>query len=280
MLLCMSNVCDCWRLPNSRWQHPHNITHLPGTNYVKSSRTMCGVKCASSCVGFKPGVHTRDCTCLRADWTVASQSGRDRAAYIVPTRSTPSDSLNAADVYAPWCHLVFRHASVMTAVGIDWYLKSGDSRFSWGICWNVSRPGRITVASDAWPSFKARRRWIGAKSLVCTPGFSSSICRVEKKFFLVVCASTFENCTNLFYVNMFNIAQDRIHAQYFNKIIITYCVGRGKKRYGRVCRRLYAQKSSATHELENAVSAYRVSAKQRLENQRLEQPIRKKSYLL
>ena len=59
----------------------------------------------------------------------------------------------------------------MTAVVIGWYLKSGDSRFSWGICWNVSRPGRNTVASDAWPSFKARRRWIGAKSLVCTPGF-------------------------------------------------------------------------------------------------------------
>ena len=34
------------------------------------------------------------------------------------TRSTPSDSLNAAGVYAPWCHLVFRHASVMTAVVI------------------------------------------------------------------------------------------------------------------------------------------------------------------
>ena len=156
----MSNVYDCWRLPNSRWQHPHNITHLPDTNYVKSSRTICGVKCASSCVCF-----------------------------------------------------------------------------------------------------------------------SRSICLVEF-FFLVVCASTFENCTNLFYVNMYNIAQDRIHAQYFNKIIITYCVGRGKKRYGRVCRRLYAENSSATHDLENAVSAYRVSAKQRLENQRLEQPIRKKSYLL
>ena len=31
---------------------------------------------------------------------------------------TPSDSLNVADAYAPWCHLVFRHASVMTAVVI------------------------------------------------------------------------------------------------------------------------------------------------------------------
>ena len=92
------------------------------------------------------------------------------------TRSTPSDSLNAAGVYAPWCHLVFRHASVMTAVVIGWYLKSGDSRFSWGICWNVSRPGRNTVASDAWPSFKARRRWIGANSLVCTPGISLRGC--------------------------------------------------------------------------------------------------------
>ena len=124
----------------------------------------------------KPGVHTRDCTCLRPDWTVASQSGRRRPCSVhcpdyITTRSTPSDSLNAADVYAPWCHLVFRHASVMTAVVIGCYLKSGDSRFSWGICWNVSRPGRNTVASDAWPSFKARRRWIGAKSLVCTPGF-------------------------------------------------------------------------------------------------------------
>ena len=52
----------------------------------------------------------------------------------ITTRSTPSDSLNAADVYAPWCHLVFRHASVMTAVVIGCYLKSGESRFSWGIC--------------------------------------------------------------------------------------------------------------------------------------------------
>ena len=42
----------------------------------------------------------------------------DYTTYIVTTRSTPSDSLNAADVYAPWCHLVFRHASVMTAVVI------------------------------------------------------------------------------------------------------------------------------------------------------------------
>ena len=97
----------------------------------------------------------------------------------ITTRSTPSDSLNAADVYAPWCHLVFRHASVMTAVVIGGYLKSGDSRFSWGICWNVSRPGRNTVASDAWPSFKARRRWIGAKSLVCTPGFRHEACHLQ-----------------------------------------------------------------------------------------------------
>ena len=66
---------------------------------------------------------------------------------------------------------MFRHASVTTAVVIGWYLKTGESRFSRRIGCNVSRPGRNTVASDAWPSFKARRRWIGAKSLVCTPGF-------------------------------------------------------------------------------------------------------------
>ena len=30
----------------------------------------------------------------------------------------PSDFLEAADVYAPWCHLVFRHVSVTTAVVI------------------------------------------------------------------------------------------------------------------------------------------------------------------
>ena len=88
------------------------------------------------------------------------------------TRSRPSDSLKTADVYAPWCHLVFRHASVTTAVVIGWYLKTGDSRFSRRIGCNVSRPGRNTVASDAWPSFKARRWWIGAKSLVCTPGLT------------------------------------------------------------------------------------------------------------
>ena len=120
---------------------------------------------------LKLGVHTRDCTCLRPDWTVASQSGRDSSAYTVTTRSRPSDSLKTADLYAPWCHLVFRHASVTTAVVIGWYLKTGASRFSRRIGCNVSRPGRNTVASDAWPSFKARRRWIGAKSLVCTPGF-------------------------------------------------------------------------------------------------------------
>ena len=39
----------------------------------------------SACGCIKPGVHTRDCACLRPDWTVASQSGRDRAAFIVPT---------------------------------------------------------------------------------------------------------------------------------------------------------------------------------------------------
>ena len=162
---------------------------------------------------LKLGVHTRDCTCLRPDCTVASQSGRDSSASIAPTkarrtysrlhlfttrlnchepigsrqfsvhcadwttytvttRSRPSDSLKTADVYAPWCHLVFRHASVTTAVVIGWYLKTGESRFSRRIGCNGSRPGRNTVASDAWPSFKARRRWIGAKSLVCTPGLS------------------------------------------------------------------------------------------------------------
>ena len=33
-------------------------------------------------------------------------------------RGLPSDSLEAAGVYAPWCHLVFRQASVTTAVVI------------------------------------------------------------------------------------------------------------------------------------------------------------------
>ena len=39
-------------------------------------------------VGYrvKLGVHTRDCTCLRPDWTVASQSGRDSSASIAPTK--------------------------------------------------------------------------------------------------------------------------------------------------------------------------------------------------
>ena len=41
-----------------------------------------------------------------------------QATYTVTTRSRPSDSLKTADVYAPWCHLVFRHASVTTAVVI------------------------------------------------------------------------------------------------------------------------------------------------------------------
>ena len=132
----------------------------------------------------KLGVHTRDCTYLRPDWTVASQSGRDSSAYTVTTRSIPSDSLKTADMYAPWCHLVFRHASVTTAVVIGWYLKTGDSRFSRRIGCNVSRPGRNTVASDAWPSFKARRRWIGAKSLVCTPGLKHSVKRSEQSYIL------------------------------------------------------------------------------------------------
>ena len=35
---------------------------------------------------LKLGVHTRDCICLRPDWTVASQSGRDSSASIAPTK--------------------------------------------------------------------------------------------------------------------------------------------------------------------------------------------------
>ena len=146
---------------------------------VFSRRRWIGAKSLVCTPGFKLGVHTRDCTCLRPDWTVASQSGRDSSASTVTTRSRPSDSLKTADVYAPWCHLVFRHASVTTAVVIGWYLKTGDSRFSGRIGCNVSRPGRNTVASDAWPSFKARRRWIGAKSLVCTPGFRRTSARSQ-----------------------------------------------------------------------------------------------------
>ena len=36
--------------PNARWQHSHRLRPLPDTNYIKSSRSMCGVTCVSSCV--------------------------------------------------------------------------------------------------------------------------------------------------------------------------------------------------------------------------------------
>ena len=52
----------------------------------------------------------------------------DYAMYTLTTRCRPSESLNADTcmvssfgVYAPWRHLVFRHASVMTAVVIGWW---------------------------------------------------------------------------------------------------------------------------------------------------------------
>ena len=60
----------------------------------------------------KPGVHTRDCTRLRPDWTVASQSGRDRATFIVPTTprtlSQPDPHLAILSMQPPgvffwWC---------------------------------------------------------------------------------------------------------------------------------------------------------------------------------
>ena len=53
---------------------------------------------------LKPGVHTRDCACLRPDWTVASQSGRDRAAFIVPTTSRPDPHLATLSMQLMYMH--------------------------------------------------------------------------------------------------------------------------------------------------------------------------------
>ena len=128
----------------------------------KARRTYSRLCLFTTRLNCREPIGSRQSSVHCADWTT----------HTVTTRSRTSGSLKTADVYAPWCHLVFRHASVMAAVVIGWYLKTGDSRFSRRIGCNVSRPGRNTVASDAWPSFKARRRWIGAKSLVCTPGFT------------------------------------------------------------------------------------------------------------
>ena len=38
------SVCLSYPCPNARWQHSHSLRHLPDTNYMKSSRSICGVK--------------------------------------------------------------------------------------------------------------------------------------------------------------------------------------------------------------------------------------------
>ena len=57
---------------------------------------------------LKPGVHTRDCACLRPDWTVASQSGRDSSAFIAPTEprtlSRPDPDLAALSRQLMYMH--------------------------------------------------------------------------------------------------------------------------------------------------------------------------------
>ena len=74
----------------------------------KARRTYSRLHLFTTRLNCREPIGSRPCSVHCPDYTT----------YIVTTRSTPSDSLNAADVYAPWCHLVFRHASVMTAVVI------------------------------------------------------------------------------------------------------------------------------------------------------------------
>ena len=45
----------------------------------------------------KPGVHTRDCVCLRRNSTVANKPVHDWTAYTVTTLSRPGDSLKPPD---------------------------------------------------------------------------------------------------------------------------------------------------------------------------------------
>ena len=48
---------------------------------------------------LKPGVHTRDCACLRRKSTVANKPVHDWTAYTVTTISRPGDSLKPPDRY-------------------------------------------------------------------------------------------------------------------------------------------------------------------------------------
>ena len=113
------------------------------------------------------------------------------------------------------------------------------------------------------------------------------LCEIEQvnvwceNAFLAVCSSTFENCraaTNLFDLNNVqychkteyipNDLQDRIHARYLNRMHKHNVDGREKKRCGRVwSRRQYIDTFSATHDLNNEVTTYILSANQRLANQ-------------
>ena len=140
---CYSVNCEKFSCNRRWWSHWNRQRHncLQGHTRIKAVEWHAWVLWDN--IIYRIALGSRQFSVHCADWTT----------YTVTTRSRPSGSLKTADVYAPWCHLVFRHASVMTAVVIGWYLKTGDARFSQRIGWNVSRPWRNTVASDAWPSF-------------------------------------------------------------------------------------------------------------------------------
>ena len=66
----------------------------------------------------------------------------------------------------------------------------------------------------------------------------------------------------------------RIHVQYFHRKHKHILLVEEKIGYERVWKRQYSEKYSATHDLKNEVTTYRLSANQRLANKRLEQSIR------
>ena len=126
---------------NSQWSQSDRQTFVGVRKARRTYSRLCLVTTRLSC---REQIGSRQFSVHFADWTT----------YTVTTRSSVFFRWY---ICTAWCHLVFRHASVMTAFVIGWHLMTRESRFSQIIGWNVSLPGRNTVACDAWPSFGARR---------------------------------------------------------------------------------------------------------------------------
>ena len=91
-------------------------TVCSGTQWAcKARRTYSRLCLFTTRLNCREPIGSRPCSVHCPDYSMCT----------LTTRSRPSEYLNAiylvssfGDVYAPWCHLVFRHASVMTEVVI------------------------------------------------------------------------------------------------------------------------------------------------------------------